>query len=72
MKLALTIVQLSISVLLVTVILLQQRGSGLGDTFGGGGSVYRSKRGLERTLHQATIGLAVLFVAGAVAALFVH
>ena len=67
-----TIVQLVISGLLVTVILLQQRGSGLGDAFGGGGSVYRSKRGLERTLHQATIVLAVLFVAGAAVAQFIH
>lgn len=72
MKLALTIVQLIISALLATVILLQQRSSGLGDAFGGGGSVYRSKRGIERTLHRATIILAVLFVGGAIAALFVH
>ncbi len=73
MKLALIVVQLIISVLLGTVILLQQRGSGLGDAFGGsGGGVYRSKRGVERTLHQATIVLAVLFVAGSITALFVR
>ena len=73
MKLTLIIGQLIISVLLGIVILLQQRGSGLGDAFGGsGGGVYRSKRGIERTLHQATIVLAILFVASAIAALFVR
>jgi len=61
-----------LSVLLVTTILVQQRGSGLGDAFGGGGSIYRSKRGLERTLHIATIVLAALFVIAAIGSLFVH
>ena len=72
-KLALTVAQIVLSLLLATTILLQQRGSGLGDAFGGsGGSVYRSKRGLEKTLHQLTITLATLFAAVAIATIFVH
>lgn len=53
-----------ISVLLVVVVLLQNRSGGLGTVFGGtaGGEFYRSKRGLEAFLYNATIILSVLFV----------
>jgi len=50
-----------VSVGLVAAILLQSRGSGLGATFGGESSVYRSRRGVEARLYQFTIVLAVLF-----------
>ena len=43
-------------------ILLQSRGAGLGATFGGDSSVYRSRRGIEKRLFQFTVMLAVLFV----------
>ena len=39
----LTIVQIILSILLIVAILLQQRGSGLGATFGGDNSIVRSK-----------------------------
>jgi preprotein translocase subunit SecG len=55
------IVQLVIAATLITVILLQSKGTGLGGIFGGDGAVYKSRRGVERTLFNATIGLAVLF-----------
>lgn len=57
----LNIAQIVISILLVVAILLQARGTGLGGVFGGGGEVFRTKRGLEKTLFTATIVLAVLF-----------
>jgi len=40
------------------------KGSGFGAALGGmsGGSVYRTKRGLERTLFQATILLTIIFI----------
>lgn len=51
------------SVGLVTAILMQSRGSGLGATFGGGdSSTFRSRRGVEQRLYQFTIVLAVAFV----------
>jgi preprotein translocase subunit SecG len=59
----LPIIQIILSVLLVATILLQQRGSGLGMAFGGGSDVFRTKRGVEKILHYATIGIAVLFFA---------
>lgn len=58
------VLQIVISVILIVVILLQVKGSGFGAALGGmsGGSVYRTKRGLERTLFQATVILAVVFI----------
>lgn len=58
----LNIIQLVSAVLLVIVILLQNRGTGLGAAFGGEGNVYRTKRGLESVLFKATIVLAVVFL----------
>jgi preprotein translocase subunit SecG len=57
------IVQLIISVALIVVILVQAKGSGgLGGIFGGeGGGVYRTRRGVEKTLFNVTIGLATAF-----------
>ncbi|HBK34717.1 preprotein translocase subunit SecG [Candidatus Uhrbacteria bacterium RIFOXYA2_FULL_40_9] len=57
----LNIAQIILACLLIVAILLQARGSGLGAAFGGGGSVYRTKRGMEKHLFQATIVVAILF-----------
>jgi preprotein translocase subunit SecG len=56
--------QIFVSVVLILVVLLQVKGSGFGAALGGmsGGSVYRTKRGLERTLFQATILLIIVFI----------
>ncbi len=58
------LLQIVISVTLILVILLQAKGSGFGAALGGmsGGSVFRTKRGLERTLFQATILLIIVFI----------
>jgi protein translocase SecG subunit len=71
MKASLLVLQAVISILLSISILIQQRGSGLSATFGGGGGFYASKRGVEKYLSIATVILAVLFVGNAVAFLFV-
>lgn len=57
------IVQIIISIALIAVILVQAKGSGgLGGIFGGeGAGVYRTRRGVEKTLFNVTIGLAVAF-----------
>jgi preprotein translocase subunit SecG len=54
--------QIGVSILLIGVILLQQRGTGgLGSSFGGSSQFYRSKRGFEKILFLATIILAFMF-----------
>lgn len=65
-QLLLPVIQIILSILLVTSILLQQRGSGLGAAFGGEGNVFRTKRGVEKMLFYASIGLSVLFFVNAI------
>ncbi len=57
------VAQIVLAVALIVVILLQVRGGGLGGIFGQPDSVYRTKRGVEKTLFQLTIALVVLFIA---------
>ncbi|MFH1430016.1 MAG: preprotein translocase subunit SecG [Candidatus Uhrbacteria bacterium] len=63
----LSIIQFCSAILLVIVVLLQQRGTGLGSAFGGEGNTYRTIRGIEHTLVIATIILAVIFFGSALA-----
>jgi len=66
-------IQIILSALLVGAVLLQQNDANLGNAFGGGqaGNSIHTKRGLEKHLFNATIILAVLFVASTVVILFV-
>lgn len=57
--------QILLSILLVTAILLQQRGTGLSSTFGGEGLIFRTKRGIEKALFFLTILFAFLFIGSA-------
>lgn len=65
----LSIAQIVISVALVLAILLQVKGGGMGGIFGQADSVYRTRRGIERTLFQLTIVLAVIFIIISIVAL---
>jgi len=57
-----SIAQIVLSIALILTILLQVRGGGLGGIFGQASTVFRTKRGVEKTLFQLTIVLVVLFV----------
>jgi preprotein translocase subunit SecG len=58
----LAIGQIIVSAALIASILLQARGTGLSSTFGGDSAVYRSRRGIEKSLFRFTVVLGVLFV----------
>jgi preprotein translocase subunit SecG len=58
----LIIAQILIAVALIVVLTLQVRGGGLGGIFGQPDSVYRTRRGVEKSLFQFTIALVVVFV----------
>jgi len=62
MHAAFLIVQMLLSVVLVGAILLQSRGSGFSAFGSSDSSIYRTRRGFERTLFQFTIVLAVCWV----------
>ena len=63
MRTTLIIAQMILSVALTAALLLQTKGGGLGGIFGQADTVYRTRRGVEKTLFQITIALVVMFVA---------
>jgi preprotein translocase subunit SecG len=65
----LSIAQIVLAVALVMAIMLQVRGGGLGGIFGQADSVYRTRRGVEKTLFQITIVLALIFIIVSIVAL---
>lgn len=64
MAVALQIGSIVISVVLIVLILLQVKGGALGSLLGGdaGGGIARTRRGLEKTLFQITVFLAIAFL----------
>ncbi|MAG59411.1 preprotein translocase subunit SecG [Candidatus Woesebacteria bacterium] len=53
--------QIILAALLIGGILLQNRGTGLGGAWGGGGEAYGTRRGVEKILFRATVAVAILF-----------
>lgn len=58
----LVVAQILVAIALITTVVFQLHGGGLGGIFGQADSVYRTRRGLEKTLLRLTITLAVIFV----------
>lgn len=48
------------------LILLQTRGASLGAGFGGSGELFTARRGVDKTMHQVTIIIAIIFVSSLV------
>jgi preprotein translocase subunit SecG len=67
----LTIIQIAVAAILALLIIIQPKGVGLGQVFGGEGNVYRTKRGAERLIFNATIFFAVAFTGLAIARLLI-
>ncbi len=59
----LQIITIGSAVLMIISILLQQRGATLGAGFGSSGELYTTRRGVDKSLFELTIVLAVIFVA---------
>lgn len=58
----LQIVTIVSAVLMVICILLQARGASLGAGFGSSGELFTTRRGIDKSLYEVTIVLAVVFV----------
>ena len=67
----LTVVTYVSAILLVLLILLQQRGASLGAGFSGSGELNTKRRGLEKSLFVTTIVFTVIFVVSIVALLLI-
>ena len=51
-----------VSIALIVIIIAQAKGQGgLGGIFGGDSTVYRTRRGVEKTMFNVTVGLALAF-----------
>jgi len=59
------IIQIASAVILIIVVLMQNRGTGVGGVFGGGGEVHQTKRGSDKVLFNLTIILAIIFFVSA-------
>lgn len=59
----LNIAQILVSALLIVLVLLQVRGTGFGAALGGQDAAYRTRRGMQRSLHRLTIVLVAVFLA---------
>ncbi len=66
------IVQIILAIAVIITAILNSRGSDLGSVFGGGGGVYKTRRGVEKTLFNAMIVLSVLFFAVSLATVIVQ
>lgn len=59
------------AVLTILLILVQQRGASLGAGFGASGELYTTRRGLDKSLFNATVVFAVIFVASIIGLLII-
>ncbi len=66
----LSIAAILVSIALVSVILLQVKGEGMGGLQSG--SFVRTRRGLEKNLFQLTIGMSILWILIAALAVYIR
>lgn len=57
-----SILQIILGIILVGLVLLQAKGSGLGSAFGGEIAFYQTRRGVEKLLFYLTIIVSTLFL----------
>jgi len=63
----LNVVEIVVSAVLIVMLIAQSRGSGFTGTSQDQTTVFRTRRGIEKTLFQATLILATLFLVAAIA-----
>lgn len=70
---AIRVIQIILSIAVIIFILLQARGAGLGSVFGGSssGTVFKTRRGVERLIFNITVVLVILFAAVSLVSTFI-
>lgn len=63
--------QIALGLILIIFTLIQQKGSGIGSSFGGDSAMYRTKRGAERLVFKLTVATSILFVLASLGSLIV-
>lgn len=64
MEVYLYLAQIVLGIAIIAIVLIQSKDAGMSNMFGGGGDmgVYRTRRGVEKTLFNATIILGIIFM----------
>lgn len=63
MKDIILIASIVLSTIIVALVLLQNKGAGLGGAWGGGGEMFQTRRGLEKvTLHLTIVCIGIFFI----------
>lgn len=65
------IVQIAVSAIVIILVLVQNKGTGLSGVFGGDSAVFTQRRGAERNIFIATIVFAILFLATAMISILI-
>jgi preprotein translocase subunit SecG len=58
----LSLAQILVSSVLIVLVLLQVKGTGFGAALGGQDSTFRTRRGMQRSLHRMTIVIVAVFL----------
>ena len=68
----LNIIQIIVAITLIVLTVMQSKEAGLGRMFGGDSSIYHTRRGVEKTMYNLTIILAVVFFITSIANVLVQ
>ena len=71
MKPVISLIQIILGILLIFVIIIQQKGAGMGSAFGADLGFYRTKRGPEKLLFYASIVLSTAFILSSLVGLLI-
>lgn len=56
------IAQILVAIVLIVIVLMQVKGTGFGAALGGADQSFRTRRGIQRSLHRLTIVVIIVFI----------
>ncbi|MCY4455604.1 MAG: preprotein translocase subunit SecG [Chloroflexi bacterium] len=56
------IAQILVAIVLIVIVLMQVKGTGFGAALGGADQSFRTRRGIQKSLHRLTIVVVIVFI----------